>query len=270
MATDSSVHHLVVDGGRIAYDVRGDGPLVVLVPGMGDLRSSYRFLAPLLADSGHRVVSVDLRGHGDSDAGFDAYDDEATARDLAALIDALGGPAVVVGNSMAAGSAVILAADHPDLVAGLVLVGPFVRDPATSRLQLLLFRLLMTRPWAGAVWARYLPTLHAGRRPDDLADHVAAVRAALRRPGHLAAFTRTTRTTHTPAAERLPRVTAPTLVVMGERDPDFRDPEAEAAWIADALHGTAVMIPDAGHYPQAQQPEAVAAAVVPFLQGVRA
>jgi pimeloyl-ACP methyl ester carboxylesterase len=45
-------------------------PLVVLVPGMGDLRASYRFLAPALKEAGHRVACTDLRGHGDSDAMF--------------------------------------------------------------------------------------------------------------------------------------------------------------------------------------------------------
>jgi len=40
-----------VDGGHIAYEVLGHGPLVVLSPGMGDTRSSYRFLAPLIANA---------------------------------------------------------------------------------------------------------------------------------------------------------------------------------------------------------------------------
>ena len=55
-----------VEGGRIAYEVIGNGLLVVMSPGMVDIRSTYRFLAPLIADGGYRVASVDLRGHGDS------------------------------------------------------------------------------------------------------------------------------------------------------------------------------------------------------------
>jgi MMPL family len=50
-------------GGRIGYDVAGAGPLVVLVPGMGDLRAAYRFLAPALRAAGYRVACTDLRGH---------------------------------------------------------------------------------------------------------------------------------------------------------------------------------------------------------------
>src|ERR1700690_2074417 len=112
--------------GRVAYDVAGHGPLVVLVPGMGDLRGAYRFLAPALRDAGYRVACTDLRGHGDSDATFASYGDVETAGDILALIEELGGPATVVGNSMGAAAATIAAAEQPDLVSGLVLVGPFV------------------------------------------------------------------------------------------------------------------------------------------------
>ena len=55
--------YLIRPEGRIAYDRTGEGPLVVLVPGMGDLRSTYRFLVPVLVAAGFSVVSVDLRGH---------------------------------------------------------------------------------------------------------------------------------------------------------------------------------------------------------------
>ena len=54
-------------GGRLAYEVVGEGPVVVLVPEMGDARATYRFLAPDLASVGLRVAAMDLRGHGDSD-----------------------------------------------------------------------------------------------------------------------------------------------------------------------------------------------------------
>src|ERR1700690_2806475 len=100
--------------GRIAYDVTGEGSLVVLVPGMGDLRATYRFLAPVLRAAGYRVACTDLRGHGDSDPTFSSYGDAETAADVLALIDELGGTAVVVGNSMAAGAAVLAAAERPD------------------------------------------------------------------------------------------------------------------------------------------------------------
>jgi pimeloyl-ACP methyl ester carboxylesterase len=254
--------------GRIGYDVVGAGPLLVLVPGMGDLRDGYRFLAPALRAAGYRVACTDLRGHGDSSATFPSYGDEETAGDVVALISELGGPAVVVGNSMGAGSAVLAAAQRPELVSGLVLVGPFVRNPAVTMAQRILLRVAMARPWAALSWKLYLPKLYAGRRPADFTEHRAQVVASLRRPGYARAFSLTTRTSHASAAARLAEVTAPVLVVMGEQDPDFPDPAAEAAWIAQAMRAQVVMVPEAGHYPQSQQPEITAGAVLRFLAAV--
>ena len=51
-------------GGRIAYDVGGHGPLVVLSPGMGDTRDTYRFLAPPVVAAGYRVAPVGGRRRG--------------------------------------------------------------------------------------------------------------------------------------------------------------------------------------------------------------
>jgi pimeloyl-ACP methyl ester carboxylesterase len=254
--------------GRIAYDVRGTGPLLILIPGMGELRSTYRFLTPVLVKAGYTVVTTDLRGHGDSDATFTSYGDEDTAGDIAALLHELGEPAVLVGNSMAAGAAVIVAAEHPTRVSGLVLTGPFVRNPAVSAVMTLLFRVLMARPFAVAAWKAYLPTLNAGAKPADFNDYRNLVVASMKRPGYARAFSLTTRTDHAPAEARLADVMAPALVVMGEKDPDFPDQRAEADWVARAVRGEAVMVPDAGHYPHSQQPAVTSAAIVEFLDRV--
>ncbi|MEK8227912.1 alpha/beta fold hydrolase [Oerskovia sp. M15] len=130
----------------------GTGPLVVVVPGMGDLRSSYRDVVPPLVAAGYRVAVMDLRGHGDSDATFHTLGDVATGQDLLTLVEHLGGQAVLVGNSMGAGAATWAAAERPESVAGLVLFGPFLRDQATSSFRAsairLLYRVLLARPGA--------------------------------------------------------------------------------------------------------------------------
>jgi pimeloyl-ACP methyl ester carboxylesterase len=262
---NTATAYLARPGGRIGYDVGGEGALVVLVPGMGDLRSTYRFLAPALRNAGYRVASTDLRGHGDSDTGFSSYGDAETAGDILALIEELGGPAVVVGNSMGAAAAVLAAAEKPDLISGLVLVGPFVRNGEVSAVQRVLLRLFMARPWAASAWKAYLPKLYAGQRPADFDEYRDRVVKSLRRAGYARAFSLTTRTNHDPAEARLGEVSAPTLVVMGELDPDFPDPRAEADWIARALGAQVEMVPDAGHYPQSQQPDITGEAVLRFL-----
>ncbi len=260
--------------GQIAYDVLGVGPLVVCLPGMGELRSSYRHNLQALAEAGFRVAAMDLRGHGDSDATFTTYDDVAAATDALALVEELGGPAVLVGNSMGAGAAVWAAAERPDLVAGLVLVGPFVRQVPINPLLAWAFRIAMSGPWAPAVWNAYLPSLYPGHKPADFAEHRAAIRASMRQPGHARAFVATTRTSHAPAEARLGEVTAAALVVMGTADPDFPDPAAEANWIVSHLPNAGgdgaerLLVEGAGHYPQAQEPDIVNPALIAFARSV--
>ncbi len=264
--TDLPVHHLERPGGRLAYRLAGDGPLVVCLPGMGELAAAYRFTVPALVDAGFRVAVLDLRGHGLSDVGFDRYDDVAAGEDLLALLDELGGPAVLVGTSMGAGAAAWAAAERPSAVSGIALLGPFVRNTPMNPLLVAAFRAAMSGPWARKVWVAYLPKLYPGHRPDDFAEHVAEVAASLRRPGYAKAFVRTTRTSHAPVEARLDQVSAPTLVVMGTADPDFPDPAAEAAWVADRLSGEVLLVEGAGHYPQVQHPEVVNPALVAFAR----
>jgi pimeloyl-ACP methyl ester carboxylesterase len=178
--------------------------------------------------------------------------------DVLALIEHLGErPALVVGNSMGAGAAAWAATERPDPVAGLALVGAFVRNPPMNPVMAFAFRAMMAGPWAPRVWASYLPKLYPGRRPDDFDDHRAAIVATMRRPGYARAFGRTTRTTHAPVEARLDEVRAPVLVVMGECDPDFADASAEARWIAERLHGELLLVPRAGHYPHVEDPQQV-------------
>jgi pimeloyl-ACP methyl ester carboxylesterase len=267
--TDATTWYLRRPEGRIAYDVTGDGPLVICAPGMGDLRSVFRSLVPGLVDAGFRVATMDLRGHGESDTTFSAHDDVAAGTDLLALAEELGGPAILIGNSMAAGAAVWAAAERSDLVSGLVLIGPFVRNAPVGLAARLAFRAGLVRPWGPAAWNAYYAKLYPGRPPADLDEHRARIRAGLRRPGGWKAFVATTRTSHAPAEARLGEIAAPTLVVMGERDPDFPDPAAEATLIAERLDGRVLMVPGAGHYPQAEYPEIITPAVAAFCTDVR-
>jgi pimeloyl-ACP methyl ester carboxylesterase len=264
----NATDYLTRPTGRIAYDLTGAGPLVICLPGMGDLRSVYRFLAPALAEVGFRVATMDLRGHGESDTTFDAYDDVAAGSDLIALAEHLNGPAILIGNSMGAAAACWAAAEAPKMTAGLVLLGPFVRNGSATPLSRLLFRIALLRPWGRAVWKAYFRTLYPSRRDAEYDTHFAEVVASLHRPGHWDAFRATARTSHDAAEARLGEVRAPTFVVMGEKDPDWPDPTAEARWITERLSARTLMVPNSGHYPQAEFPEVVSPAVAKFVQGV--
>ena len=271
-----------IEGGRIAYDVTGQGPLVVLSHGIGDHRQAYRFLAPELAAAGYRVAAADLRGHGESSMGWksvtgkDAISRTDVAGDLLALIRHLGGPAVIVGHSISGGAATIAAAMEPELVSGIVEINPFTLTQKTDLGGLLRNRLYRRGSvrMGGVVifhslrlWMSYLNVAYPAK-PADYAGYMAALRAKLTEPGRMAEFLKTLKTTPADAQAQLPAIRCPALIIMGTEDPDFPDPRAEGEAIAAAMPaglGTVETVSGAGHYPHAQCPDQVAALVIPFL-----
>ena len=262
MATE----YLKLGSGKIAYDDTGSGPLVLCAPSLGDLRAEYRFLTPQLVAAGFRVVTIDLRGLGESSPNWPDYSVGPVGADLLALIRSLdAGPAILIGTSMAAGAAVWAAAEAPELVSGMVLIGPFVRGE-TSASSKLLYNLLFARPWGPASWLMYFNTLYPTHKPADFAAYTAALKANLKEPGRLEAVQSMMTASKHASEERLPKVTAPTLVIMGTKDPDFKLPEAEASWLAEQLSGRLVMIPDAGHYPHAEMPDKTGPEILSFLE----
>jgi pimeloyl-ACP methyl ester carboxylesterase len=268
---------LNVPGRRIAYDVTGSGPLVVLSHGIGVRRQDYRFLAPMLAQAGYRVASADLRGHGESSMGWASINNTDVAGDLLALTGHLGGPAVIVGHSLSGGAATIAAATRPERVAGIVEINPFTRTVHYSlggllrvrRYRRCLFLLTGTQVFRSLrLWRRYL-NLAYPTKPADYDGYMTALAAKLREPGRMAEFMKTFKSTPADAEKQLPNVRRPALVIMGTLDPDFADPQAEGDAIVAAMPagaGTAAMVDGAGHYPHAQSPDAVAELVIPFLK----
>lgn len=259
---------LDLPGGRIAYDATGEGPLLVCVPGMGDMRATFRLLTPRLADAGYRIATMDIRGHGESNTGWASYTQTSIGTDILALIRHLGGPAVVIGHSFASGSAIAAAAQSPAEVAGIVLLSTARGAPKLNPLLALIFKLVVRSP---ALWTRYIRSLYPGTKPADLDAYLTALRATLRQPGRTAAFAAVTpMATPNPidAMTQAPRVRCPALIIMGTRDRDVADPKAEAEAVATTLGGPAeiVMIQDAGHYLHAQFPAQTAAAVRDFLE----
>ncbi|GAA0309693.1 alpha/beta fold hydrolase [Kineococcus aurantiacus] len=268
--------HLRIDGGTIAYDVHGEGPLVVLAHGMGDSRHSYRFVAPALAAAGYRVAAVDLRGCGDSSVGWPGYSRTDLAGDLLALVRHLGGPAVLVGQSVSGGAATIAAATAPDLVAGLVEIAPFTRRQSLDLAGLLRVRRhrrgtvrLALAAATGSVgwWAKYLDVAFP-TRPADWDAELARIESVLREPGRMAALRATGTSSPADAGERLRDVRCPVLVVEGSLDPDWADPRAEGERVVADLPaglGELAVIDGAGHYPHTQTPRELLALVLPFL-----
>jgi pimeloyl-ACP methyl ester carboxylesterase len=267
---------LSIGGHTLAYDVTGDGPLVVLAHGIGDSRHSYRFLAPALAAAGYRVANVDIRGCGDSSLGWDGYSRTDIAGDLVAVVRHLGGPAVIVGQSISGGAATIAAATAPEVITGVIELAPFTRQQpfdlgglvrakrfraGYTQLALVLVRGSLPS------WKKYLDLAYPVK-PADWGGELARIEAKLSEPGRMKALQAMCKTSPGDAAAQLPHVSCPVLVIEGSLDPDWADPRAEGEKIIADLPaglGELVVIKGAGHYPHAQVPDQLLALALPFL-----
>lgn len=129
-------------GGWVSYEDSGDfsesssRPIIICLPGIGDLRSSYRLIVPLLNKAGYRTICMDLRGLGGSSTQFDDFSAESVGRDVVSLVlhlrsqkDQRKRKFFLLGNSMTAAASVYAAAElGKKKVPKVVMTGPFVRD----------------------------------------------------------------------------------------------------------------------------------------------
>ncbi len=268
---------LKIASNTLTYDLTGEGPLVVLAHGMGDSRHSYRLLAPRLADAGYRVANIDIRGCGDSSLGWDGYSRTDIAGDLVALVRHLGGPAVIVGQSISGGAATIAAATAPDLTAGIVELAPFTRKQSVSvgglfgvkRYRAGCTHLGMTMAFGSlSSWTKYL-SLAYPTKPKDWDQELARVLDKMSEPGRMKALQDMCKTDPADAGAQLPNVKCPVLIVEGDLDPDWADPRAEGEKIIGDLPpglGELAVLQGAGHYPHAQMPDELLALILPFLK----
>jgi 3-oxoadipate enol-lactonase len=259
------------DVGRvtIAADVRGDGPVLLLVHGFPLDRSLWAHQVATL--SGWRRIAPDLRGLGATTAPDDAYSIAAYADDLIGLLDRLRvSRAVVAGLSMGGYVAFDLVRRFRDRVAGLILCdtradadGPEARASRDAMIA------LAQEQGAGVVAERLLPRV-LGRTTQLTQPHlVEQVREMMSRApvagvvGALRAMQE--RPDATPS---LPAIDVPTLVVVGQEDE--MTPPAMARAMADAIpSATTVVIPGAGHLSPLEAPTAVSRVLAEFLEHVR-
>ena len=254
--------------GRLAYtDYGGDGRIVLMLPGMGALRSEYRYLAPELRQAGYHPVAVDLRGQGESSVPWQSYDVPSVGSDILALIEHLdAGAAHLIGTSFSAAPIVWAAAECPDRIRSIVLISPFVRQVKINPVMNALFWLMLHNPWRVRTWGMYYASLYPTRKPPDFKEYLTQLSENMAQPGRFAAASALGSSSRQPSEERLKYVKAPSLVIMGTKDPDFPDPAAEGRMVAEQTRGTLELVEGAGHYPQTEMPEETSPIVVDFLQ----
>lgn len=289
-----TTRELVRDGVRISYRTEGSGgPTVLFLPGFQIIDSRMWDGQMSALASVARVVSYDARGSGRSSKPLDpaAYTVAELLADALAVLDATGADrtqAVLVGNSLGGALAYLLAALHPDRVAGIALLAPTVNITGDADAPFVAAGLRFDEDRGGPDhgWARY--NRHAWRRDfagfvewffhtDSPEPHVAAIRRravslGMESNADLLAATVPTRVGRPPDEQaRTVRALAgavrcPVLVVHGERDEIV--PPAWGRAVAQVLGAALIAHPDAGHCPHLSYPAMVNSALRDFLASV--
>lgn len=242
-----------------------DAPALVFVHGIGGSSSSWQSVIGAFAET-HRVVALDLPGHGQSDvpdAATADYSVAGLAAAVSAALAALGLTRVtLVGHSLGGAVAMAVALAEPDAVERLVLVDSAGFGEEISGDLLALLADVPSEAGSRALLGLFFEdprlVLDAG-----VAEH----HGALSRPGAhdaVQAIAADAFPGGRQAAARPGDLTQPVLVIWGGRDRVVPAAHADAARTAIADVRVAVL-PDSGHAPQVEDPEAFAAHVAGFL-----
>jgi len=256
----TSSSSLQVGPHTLAYNRTGEGPAVVIIHGIGGHKEDWAGVAAALA-AGHRVYTIDLLGFGGSSKTGDAITIADQVAAIVALLDAEGiAKADVLGNSLGGWVAATLAADHPDRTGQLVLV-----DAAGFKAM-----------FEGEPPVNFYPATDAEMR--NLLEHVRFDPAARTDAAVTEALAASIASGDVQAAaavgkgmfvsERLEdvadRIAVPTLVIWGADDKLF--PAGIADLVTGHIKGSRkLLIPNASHFPQLDNPAVFNAAVAEFL-----
>jgi 3-oxoadipate enol-lactonase len=252
---------LRANGGVVHYRDEGlrEGPALAFINALGcDLRI-WDDVARLLSPE-FRIVRYDKRGHGLSELGPDRYDIADYARDLSALLDALGVErATVVGLSIGGLIAQELYRQRPELFSALVLSDTAAKIGTDESWDARIADIERggIEAIADSVLERWFTADFRARRSDELAGWRAMLTRTPRR-GYLAACGALKRADLRPYAGT---IRAATLCLVGEEDGSTPPPLVRET--ADLINGARFeMIPGAGHVPNIERPEAFAASLV--------
>lgn len=253
-----------IDGGRLYYEVSGEGEPVVLLHGFGCDTRLWDDVAPPLSDR-YRVVAYDQRGYGRSTLPNAPY---APHDDLIHLLDALDiGRAHLVGLSRGGSVALDATLTGPDRVRSLTLVDSMLggyRWSAEFRAMNSEAAALARDVGLAEAKAYWLgtPLLESAWRTEGAGERCAAMLADYSGWHWLNADP--VRNLRPPAIERLAEVAVPTLVVVGEYDiVDFRQIAERLA--ADIVGARLVVLPGVGHMSNLEDPVTFNQIVLSFL-----
>lgn len=243
------------DGLELHYEIHGAGPVLLLSHGFSATSAMWAGQIEPLARN-HTLILWDMRGHGMSDAPADPaqYSEALTVADMAALLDAVGTERAIIGGlSLGGYMSLAFHASHPQRVAALLAIdtGPgYRRDAARDQ------------------WNRTaLATAKRFETQGQEAQQAGSIEMATARHRDLMGVALAARgmlTQHDARViDSLPTIAVPTLVVVGSEDAPYLAP---SDYMAGKIPGAEkLVIPNAGHASNIDQPAAFNAGVVDFL-----
>ena len=247
-------------GVQIYYEVHGSGPALLLSHGYSATSQMWR--GQIEAFSRHyKLITWDMRGHGRSDYPEDqsAYSEDATVDDMAAVLDEVGArDAIIGGLSLGGYMSLAFRLRHPERVRALLIIdtGPgFKNDEARAawNKHAATYALEFEKNGLESLKSRSPEMAESSHR--DASGLIKAAKGMLtqRDPGVI---------------NSLPKINVPSLVLVGSEDKPFL---AAADYMASKIPGAVkVVIPNAGHAVNIDQPQAFNAAVLAFLKDARA
>lgn len=258
-----------INGMTIGYHDHGAGMPLVFLHAFPLNRTMWKPQEEALSRR-FRTITIDFRGHGESDAPLWRYSLEQYADDVAGLLDHLGvRQAVLIGLSMGGYVSFAFYRKYADRVRGLVLADTRAQaDSEEARAGRFAMAQTAYRQGAGAVADIMLPKLlgaTSARTKPELAVQIRNIIESNDPSGIIVdSMAMADRPDSTPL---LPRIACPTLVIVG--DEDQPTPPAEARFMAQAIPGAALaVIAGAGHLSNAEQPERFNEVVEKFLEGL--
>lgn len=271
------VHTTIVNGHRIAYLDEGQGPPLILLHGYGGSMWQWEYQHPLTTH--FRVITPDLIGSGLSEKPDIDYRPSELIESVRGLMDALDIPtATLIGNSMGGGVAIGMALTYPERVHRLILINSLPDHVQERLVSPLMRRAISTRVPAWV--ARFGASLFGNRTMEVVLkeivyDHSLITPLVLDRSnrnrqredmiGPLLSLRDSLPLWEQQFAPRLTEIRQPTLILWGEQDRLF-PPQVARDLQAMIPQSKLIVIPEAGHIPQWEQPHTVNRHIREFLQ----
>jgi pimeloyl-ACP methyl ester carboxylesterase len=253
---------------KLAHDDGGSGPVVVLLHGFPLSRVMWQHQRHAI-ESTHRLITPDLRGHGESSAPEGVYTMDEMADDVVELLDQLkiDQPIVLGGLSMGGYVALSLVCRHPSRVRGLMLIDTRAAadTPEAARLREATAQAVLQANYAGSIIETMVPRLFGKTTLEKHPGRVGPILAAMEKtPTQGVAGALRGMASRPDRRADLASINVPTLVMVGEDD--VISPVAEAREIAGALPNARLeVIAAAGHLAPYENPSAANEAMLGFL-----